>query len=197
MVVSERTSLVSHKVGFMSLAADKVLRVNCPGWGVSSTLPLVEAKPLAMYDVIVVNPASIVHLFEPKSDLAKQIEKLVADGTSVLKMDNDSQLESISAELELREHELRQFLSKGGLLIYFLAPPFTLSGPTQSMDNYLWLYECVPDKADGNNRSMSANGRGKDLEMAVRAKQHPFSAYLQQAGMEWSTLIKKESLADG
>ena len=74
----------------MSLAADKVLRVNCPGWGVSSTLPLGEAKPLAMYDVIVVNPASIVHLFEPKSDLAKQIEKLVADGTSVLKMDNDS-----------------------------------------------------------------------------------------------------------
>src|SRR5579883_658339 len=97
-----------------NLSADKVLRVNCPGWGTQSTLPLGEAKPLAMYDVIVVNPVSIIHLFEPKSESAKQCEKSAADGSSKVKLDNDSILESISAELELREHELRQFLSKGG-----------------------------------------------------------------------------------
>lgn len=179
-----------------NLAADKVLRVNCPGWGVSSTLPLGEAKPLAMYDVIVINPTSIIHLFEPKSDAAKQIEKALADGTSTLKMDSDSTLESISAELELREHELRQFLSKGGLLIYFLAPAFTVSGASMSMDNYLWLYEAMPDKLDGKNRTVKES-KAKELSPSPRGNAHPFSAYLQQLGLEAIAGIKKDDLTEG
>ncbi len=179
-----------------NLAADKVLRVNCPGFGVSSTLPLGEAKPLAMYDVIVVNPSSIVHLFEPKSDVARQIDKILADGGSTLKLENDSTLESISAELELREHELRQFLSKGGLLIYFLAAPFIVDGPEQSMDNYIWLYEWSPDKTNGSDRTMAAN-KGRGAELSTRGKHHPFGPYIQQMGMEWSTVIRTENLSDG
>jgi hypothetical protein len=179
-----------------NLAADKVLRVNCPGFGTSSTLPLGEAKPLAMYDVIVINPTSIVHLFEPKSDVARQIDRVVADGGSTLKLDSDSTLESISAELELREHELRQFLSKGGLLIYFLAAPFVVEGPEQAMDNYIWLYEWAPDKVNGADRTMAAS-KGRGGELTTRGKHHPFGPYIQQTGAEWSTVIRTENFTDG
>jgi hypothetical protein len=170
-----------------NLSADKVLRVNCTGWGTSSTLPLGEAKPLAMYDVIVVNPVSIVHLFEPKSDGAKQAEKLVADGESKLKLDNDSVLESISAELELREHELRQFLSKGGLLVCFMSPPFTVAGSGTAMDNYLWLYESAPDKPNGGKRTMSSASKSDKVELSSRGKKHVFAPYLKQIGVEWTS----------
>lgn len=179
-----------------NLAADKVLRVNCPGWGVSSTLPLGEAKPLAMYDVIVINPTSIIHLFEPKSDTAKQVDKLLADGATNLKLDSDSTLESISAELELREHELRQFLSKGGLLIYFLAPPFTVGGASLSMDNYLWLYENCPDKSEGSERAI-VPATVKNAGMTGRGKRNIFAPYLEQFGSASNSHIKKEQLTDG
>lgn len=157
-----------------NLSADKVLRVNCPGFGVSSTLPLGEAKPLAMYDVIVINPTSIVHLFEPKSDVARQIDQVLANGESSLKLENDSTLESISAELELREHELRQFLSKGGLLVYFLAAPFVVHGDDQSMDNYIWLYEWAPDVLNNTERTMVAsNIRGAELNTRASTIRSP------------------------
>lgn len=179
-----------------NLSADKVLRVNCPGFGISSTLPLGEAKPLAMYDVIVINPVSIVHLFEPKSDVAKQIDRTIADGSSTLTLDSDSTLESISAELELREHELRQFLAKGGLLIYFLAAPFVVQGPEQAMDNYIWLYEWAPDQLMNSERTISAS-KGRGSELTTRGKHHPFGPYLQQMGIEWSAAIKSERLTEG
>lgn len=179
-----------------NLAPEKVLRINCPGWGVSSTLPLGEAKPLAMYDVIVINPTSIIHLFEPESAAVKQVDHLLQDGLPFLKLESDSTLESIGAELELREDELRKFLSKGGLLVYFLAAPFTVSGPSVHMDNYSWLYEYCPDKVDGKARTMTP-GKGKDLKVLARGKQHVFGAYLQQAGMELSAHVRAENLAEG
>lgn len=179
-----------------NLSADKVLRVNCPGFGVSSTLPLGEAKPLAMYDVIVINPTSIVHLFEPKSDVARQIEKVLADGQTSLRLENDSTLESISAELELREHELRQFLSKGGLLVYFLAAPFVVHGDDQSMDNYIWLYEWAPDVLNNTERTMMVN-RTRGAELNTRGKHHPFAPYIQQMGLESAAAITTENLAEG
>lgn len=179
-----------------NLAADKVLRVNCPGWGVQSTLPLGEAKPLAMYEVIVINPASIVHLFEPKSDTARQIDRMLGDGASSLKVDSDSVLESVSAELELREHELRQFLSKGGLLVYFLSPSFNVIGPGMQMDNYLWLYESAPDRVEGNAHTMVAS-KGRTINVSARGKQHPFAPFLQQLGLEYQAYIRKDDLAPG
>jgi hypothetical protein len=149
-----------------------------------------------MYDVIVINPTSIIHLFEPKSDTAKQIDKMLGEGSSGLKLDSDSTLESIGAELELREHELRQFLSKGGLLVYFLAPPFMVSGSSIKMDNYIWLYECSPDKVDNGNRTMTPV-RGRDINILARGKEHAFAPYLQQLGLDWSCYIRKENMTEG
>jgi hypothetical protein len=180
-----------------ALSEDKVLRVNCPGFGVSSILPLGEAKPLAMYDVIVVNPTSLLHLFDNKSDAIKQIEVLQADGMTSYRAESDSVIEGVTAELDLRTQELHQFLKKGGLLIFFLVPPFTVSGPTQVMDNYSWLGDWCPDKPAGpNQRNMSATIRGKAIETTPDAAASPWVPYLKQQGIEWSTIIRCENLSE-
>jgi len=171
-----------------ALSEEKVLRVNCPGFGVSSILPLGEAKPLAMYNVIIVNPTSVLHLFDNKSDAVKQIEVLQSDGV----------IESVATELDLRSQELSQFLKKGGLLVFFLVPPFTINGPNQMMDNYSWLGEWTPDKPSGTNqRNMSATIRGKAIETSADAAQSVWIPYLKQQNVEWSTIIRSENLSEG
>jgi hypothetical protein len=180
------------------LSEDKVLRINCPGFGVSSILPLGEAKPLAMYEVIVVNPTSVLHLFENNSDVIKQIEVLQSDGMTSYRAETDAQLEAVSAEFELRSQELNQFLNKGGLLIFFLAPPFTVSGPNMSIDNYSWLQSWSPDKPSApNQRNMSASIRGKAIEVSADAQQSVWVSYLKQPGLEWSTIIRNDNLTEG
>lgn len=180
------------------LTPDKVLRVNCPGFGTSSILPLGEAKPLAMYEAIVVNPTSILHLFETKSANTEKVASLQAEGMTSLRLDGDGPLESIAAEMELREQELRQFLSKGGLLICFLAPPFVTQGSSLTMDNYFWLYDWTPDKCEaGSERNMSATIRGKKYEVTESGKGSPFHQYLQQSNLEWSTIIRTDNIQDG
>lgn len=181
-----------------ALSEEKVLRINCPGFGVSSILPLGEAKPLAMYDVIVINPTSVLHLFDNKSDAIKQIEVLQSDGMTSYRADSDSIIESVTTELDLRSQEMTQFLKKGGLLIFFLVPPFTISGPTQVMDNYTWLADWAPDKPSGaNQRNMSATIRGKAIETSADAAQSVWIPYLKQQNIEWSTIIRLENLSEG
>jgi hypothetical protein len=181
-----------------ALAEDKVLRLNCPGFGVSSILPLGEAKPLAMYDVIVVNPTSVLHLFDNKSDAIKQIEVLQADGMTSYRADSDSVIDGVTAELDCRSQELAQFLKKGGLLVFFLVPPFTVSGPASQMDNYTWLGEWCPDRPSGpNQRNMSATIRGKAIETSAEAAQSVWVPYLKQQNLEWSTIIRSENLSEG
>jgi hypothetical protein len=181
-----------------ALNEEKVLRINCPGFGVSSSLPLGEAKPLAMYEVIVCNPTSILHLFENNSDVIKQIEVLQADGMTSYRYDTDSPLETIQAEVDIRTGELSQFLKKGGLLIVFLAPPFTVSGPVLAMDNYSWLGDWCPDRpAAPNQRNMSSTIRGKTIETSADAAQSVWIPYLKQAGLEWSTIIRFDNLTEG
>lgn len=181
-----------------SLPEEKVLRINCPGFGTSTTLPLGEAKPLAMYDVIIINASSVLHMFDDKSDVLKQIETLQTDGMTSYRAEDDSLLESITAELDLRTQELMQFLKKGGLLIYFLAPPFTMHGPSITMDNYSWLGDWAPDKPSGpNQRNMSATIRGKAIELTPEAGNSVWQPYLKQTNLEWSTIIRNENLSEG
>lgn len=181
-----------------ALSEEKVLRINCPGFGVSSILPLGEAKPLAMYDVIIVNPTSVLHLFDNKSDAIKQIEVLQSDGMTSYRAETDSVIESVTTELDLRTQEMTQFLKKGGLLVFFMVPPFTISGPSQVMDNYTWLGDWAPDKPSGpNQRNMSATIRGKAIETAADAAQSVWVPYLKQQNIEWSTIIRLENLSEG
>lgn len=181
-----------------TLSEEKVLRINSPGYGVSSTLPLGEAKPLAMYDVIVANPVSIAHLFEVKSDLLTKVENLQNEGITTMRLDDDEFLESTLAELDLRTQELSQFIRKGGLLVFFLTPPFTVQCPTDSMDNYSWLGDLAPDKPSGpNHRNMSATIRGKSIDVTADGTKHVFHQYLKQPGLEWSTIIRNENLTEG
>jgi hypothetical protein len=194
-----RSASPSYSWGsFMSaLPEEKVLRINCPGFGMSSTLPLGEAKPLAMYEVVVVNPTSVLHLFESNSELIKEIEVLQSDGMTSYRAETDTVLENISAELELRAQELAQFLKKGGLLVFFLTPPFSVCGPTQTMDNYSWLGEWAPDKPSAPNaRNMSATIRGKAIETSADAAASVWVPYLKQAGLEWSTIIRLDNLTE-
>src|SRR5579883_2995206 len=163
------------------LAEERVLRINSPGFGISSVLALGEAKPMVMYDVIIVNPASMFHLFHSRSDAIKQIEVLQSDGMTSYRADSDEPLESIKAEIDLRIQELAQFLKKGGLLVYFLSPPFLISGPDQNLDNYTWLGSWRPDKAtESTQHNMSATIRGKTVEISPAGAQSVFQPYLNQ-----------------
>jgi hypothetical protein len=181
-----------------TLSEEKVLRINSPGYGVSSTLPLGEAKPLAMYDVIVANPVSIAHLFESKSELLTKVENLQNEGITTLRLDDDEFMESTQSELDLRTQELAQFIRKGSLLVFFLTPPFTVQCPSGSMDNYSWLGELAPDKPAGpNHRNMSATIRGKSIDVTADGAKHVFQQYLKQPGLEWSTIIRNENLTEG
>lgn len=181
-----------------ALSEDKVLRLNCPGFGVSSTLALGEAKPLAMYEVIVVNPISVVHLFKNQSDQLKQIEVLQSDGMTSFRAEDDTLIDEIIGDFDIRAQELQQFLKKGGLLVYLLAPPFVVQGPSQQMDNYSWLGDWAPDKSAGSTqRNMSATIRGKAIETSADAEKSVWVPYLKQVGIEWSTIIRLENLTDG
>lgn len=176
--------LTTHRtqkaVDMSTLSEEKVLRINSPGFGASSTLPLGEAKPLAMYDVIVANPVSIAHLFESKSELLTKVENLQNEGITTLRLDDDEFLESTQSELDLRTQELAQFIRKGGLLVFFLTPPFTVQCPSDSMDNYSWLGDLSPDKPSGpNHRNMSATIRGKSIDVTADGAQHVFQQYLK------------------
>ncbi len=43
---------------------DRVLRLNCPGYGEETHLNLGRAKTLDNYQVIIANPVSLLHLFD-------------------------------------------------------------------------------------------------------------------------------------
>ncbi|MBK7837626.1 MAG: hypothetical protein IPJ49_08075 [Candidatus Obscuribacter sp.] len=48
----------------MTIDKDRVLRLNCPGYGEESHLNLGQAKSLEHYQVIIANPVSLLHLFD-------------------------------------------------------------------------------------------------------------------------------------
>ena len=47
-----------------SIEKDRILRLNCPGFGEESFLTSGRAKPLDYYTAIIVNPVSTLHLFD-------------------------------------------------------------------------------------------------------------------------------------
>lgn len=182
----------------MPLDKQKILRVNCPGFGHQSNFSNGCARPLDDYDAIVVNPISILHLFDKDPDLLKQIEEAQLDGMTSYAAKSDKLIESINSELASRMAEMVKFLSQGGLLIYFLCKPFGVVGPSVTMDNYSWLDDLAPDKPhEKNERHMASVSHGKNIEASGEGQTSPFGRYLKQAGLEWTTLIRAENLTEG
>jgi len=182
----------------MGLDKQEILRINSPGFGHQSYLSVGCARPLAEYKVIVVNPISILHLFDKDPDLLKQIEAAQSEGTTSFSAKSDKLVQSIMPDMEARMGELVQFLSGGGLLVYFLCRPFLVQGPAVSTGNYCWLDVIAPDKSqDKNKRNMSSASHGKNIELTEEGQVSPFARYLRQTGLEWTTLIRTEFLNDG
>lgn len=181
-----------------AIEKDRVLRINCPGYGHQSYFSTGCARALEDYSVIVVNPISVLHLFDKDPDLLRQIESAQSDGMTAFVAKSDKLVQSVVGDLEGRKDELAVFLEEGGLLVYFLCPPFTVQGPNEQLDNYSWLDVLAPDKPQGKtDRHMSSASRGKNIELTEQGKLSPFSAYLRQAGLEWSTIIRAENLTEG
>lgn len=176
----------------------QILRINCPGYGEQSYWNIGAAKPLDSYRVVVVNPTSILHLFERNHDLQDEIDQAKsADRTSYTVYDNHT-IEYLANDLKARSEELKRFLDGGGLLVYFLCSPFTVEGKSLKYDNYAWLDNLVPDRPGGkNDRHMTAVQRGKHGELAPGAEFSPFAPYLKHQAVEWHTLIRYEYLSDG
>lgn len=181
-----------------SIPKERILRVNCPGYGVDGHLNLGSAKALHNYTAIIVNPVSIAHIFDKDPELVRQADQAIAAGQTSYAIDDDMLLRNIAAEVESRILELSDFLTQGGIIVYFLCRPFTIQGPTLALDNYYWLESLAPDQPnDQHIRHMSAVAQGRLVEISQTGESSEFSSYLRQQGLEWSTLIRETFLTDG
>lgn len=181
-----------------TIPKERILRVNCPGYGVEANFNLGNAKPLNNYSAIIVNPTSIAHLFDKDPELVRRIDSSLAEGHTTYKLEDDLILRNIAAEAESRILELSDFLTQGGFLVYFLSRPFVLKSPSVSVDNYYWLETLAPDQPlEQNVRHMSAVAQGRLVEVTEKGEQSDLAPYLRQPGLEWSTIIRDDFLTDG
>ncbi len=177
---------------------EEILRLNCPGFGEQSFLTVGRAKPLDAYKVMIVNPVSILHLFDKAPEVLKTIDAAQTAGLTSVKVSSDDLPNALNDDISIRTEELVKFLENGGLLIYFLCRPFFLSGPTVSLDNYLWLLSLTPVKpGDKSLRQMSAAATGRNVEPTKEVEGSEFAGYFEQTGLEWNTVIRNESLNEG
>ncbi|MBX9667996.1 MAG: hypothetical protein K2X93_10275 [Candidatus Obscuribacterales bacterium] len=181
-----------------TIPKERILRVNCPGYGTDAHWNLGRAKSLNSYSAIIVNPVSIAHLFDKDPELVRKVDQSLAEGQTTIAIDDDLLLRNLSAEVDSRILELSDFLTQGGVLVYFLCRPFLIQGPSIALDNYYWLESLVPDQpVERNVRHMSAVSHGRLIEPTEDGMTSEFSQYLQQHGLEWSTLIRSEYLTEG
>jgi hypothetical protein len=177
---------------------DRVLRLNCPGFGEETHLNLGRAKSLDNYQVIIANPVSLLHLFDKGPEPNRRIHQLMSEGSSQLNVPDDSLIQELINESDARLEELIPFLSQGGLLIYFLCRPFVLAGPTISVDNYDWLSVYAPavkNPPENGSRQMSALSQGRIIEPTEEGEQSELAEYLKQQGLEWNTIIRTDFLS--
>ncbi len=186
-----------------SVQSEAILRLNCPGYGSSGLLTCGKARPLTDYKVIIVNPISIVHLFEEDELLMRQIDTALAEGLSTHRLGDSNIIERISQQIEARSPELFQFLAEGGLLIYYLCRPFVINSENRSMDNYAWLCGLAPDQSgevttsEQTVRHMSTVAHGRNIDKCLAASESEFDKYLEQVGLEWNTIIRTDFLTSG
>lgn len=181
-----------------TLRKESILRINCPGFGTSAFLNLDSAKTLAEYQVIIINPTSIIHMFDKNPELLKQIELAQTEGSTSYFAKSDKLIESIKPDLDARIPELVTFLQNGGLLVYFLAPPFDVKGSDLSINNYDWLEALAPDKPDGKGeRKMVASVSGRGVETNDQGRNSHFNLYLMEPGLGWKTIIRNTNLTEG
>ena len=186
-----------------SIQSQAILRLNCPGYGQASALYKASAGPLTDYKVIIVNPLSILHLFEEQTDLVKQIDIAISEGLTSFKLSDNELINKISAEVDHRSSEILQFLGQGGLLVYYLCRPFVLIGSSRSLDNYAWMCGLAPDQAGQSTlgeqtiRHMSTVAHGRNIDKTADSENSEFNKYFDQPGLEWNTIIRSEFLTEG
>jgi hypothetical protein len=186
-----------------TIAKEEILRLNCPGFGQQSDLTIGNARSLDTYKAIIVNPTSILHLFDEGSDTLRQIEAAQKEGQMEFALPSDDLLSRLNDEAIVRTEELVKFLEGGGLLIYFLCRPFKLLGSSLNMDNYFWLLTLAPDKpaktdsSTSADRNMSTAAQGRNIETTPDAEDSEFAHYFTQTGLEWSTVIRTDFLMEG
>ncbi len=180
------------------LTEAEILRLNCPGFGQQSFLTQGCARPLHEYRAVVINPVSIIHLFDKDPELILEVEAHSLDGMTSYQAKSDKVLDSIMLDLEMRMVELVQLIEDGGLVVYFLCPPFELRDASNTIDNYYWLGEFAPDKPAGRgDRNMSAAARGRVKEVTEAGTESEFASYFNQSGLQWTTIIRRENLTEG
>jgi hypothetical protein len=181
-----------------SIDRERVLRLNCPGFGEESHLNLGRAKSLDNYQVIIANPVSLLHLFDKGPEPTRRINQLLSEGVNQLNVPDDALIQELINESDARLEELIPFLSQGGLLIYFLCRPFVLAGPTISVDNYDWLSVYAPatkNPPDNGSRQMSALSHGRVIETTDEGNTSEMAEYLNQSSIEWNTIIRTDFLS--
>jgi|GEM_PF-675986 len=177
---------------------DRVLRLNCPGFGEETHLNMGRAKTLENYQVIIANPVSLLHLFDKGPEPTRRINQLLAEGVNQLNVPDDALIQELINESDARLEELIPFLSQGGLLIYFLCRPFVLAGPTISVDNYDWLSVYAPamkNPPENGSRQMSSVSHGRIIEPTEEGEQSEMAEYFTQQGVEWNTIIRTDFLS--
>lgn len=197
MGITKTGTIFLKRVLVPKIEKEKILRLNCPGYGEESYLTKVHAKPLSEYDAIIVNPTSIMHLFDRDHDLRRQIEDAQTEGLSSLTVPNDTALQLTMEEMVDRAEQLIAFLEQGGCLIYLLCRPFLVRGTDIFIDNYDWLFTLTPDKdSDNTKRSINSNSFGTRVELTAEGLASAFVEYLTLPGLEWTSYVRTENLSE-
>jgi hypothetical protein len=78
-----------------SIDRDRVLRINCPGYGEESSFNLGRARSLDNYQVIVANPVSLLHLFDKGPEPTRRINQLLSEGINQLNVPDDALIQEL------------------------------------------------------------------------------------------------------
>jgi hypothetical protein len=96
-----------------SIEREKVLRLNCPGFGEESHLNLGRAKSLDNYQVIIANPVSLLHLFDKGPEPTRRINQLLEEGVNQLNVPDDALIQELINESDSKVGRINSFPVSG------------------------------------------------------------------------------------
>ena len=172
------------------LPKERVLRINSVGFGEKCTFNSDSARALSEYWAIIVDPVSVWHIFNGNSTIdLKRIEDDMAKGETALE-DSSFSGALCDRDFESRRQEFQNFFAKGGLLVCFLRPLFTLLTPQEKSEknyafgNYDWLYRGLGSTELFN---LTSGRHGTEVNPAESGLESSFADYLELHSFLWKT----------
>lgn len=164
-------------------SGEEVINWNLNGLGLDSALDKFtkDDLPNNAY-AIVCDPVSIIHLLSKSHDYMGATDEAISERKSTLFVQDARLMSYIRRTVDAKIIELVRFLTEGGVLVYFLRPPFFVLSPSLGslvFDNYCWLNKLRPNQGDVDSNPMMARCHADFLSVTEAGKSSDFAEYLQ------------------